>query len=82
MHSIAVCCSCGRTIEKKFVYCPWCGAAAASVQYKNMPNFSEMLFQEVRCISPDNRDQRICRLENSLNQLEADLSRFISQSVC
>lgn len=25
----SVCCGCGRTIERKFSYCPWCGTAAA-----------------------------------------------------
>ena len=33
MFPVSVCKGCGRTIESKFVYCPWCGQS--KVSYEN-----------------------------------------------
>ncbi len=31
MEEVCVCNNCGRTIEKQFIYCPWCGIQKGSL---------------------------------------------------
>jgi len=72
-----VCCSCGRTIENSFVYCPWCGKEVMSASKANMND--KTLYEYIECISDDIREQRIFKIEYSLNQLEEDLSKILSE---
>lgn len=77
MHGVTVCRSCGRTIKNDFVYCPWCGKAAMEEEFELT---GEPLFQQVAYINQRPCGDRLFKLEYSLNRLEADLSRFISQN--
>ena len=71
-----VCCCCGRTIENSFVYCPWCGkeVMASKPETKEKP-----LYEYIECIADDVREQRIFKIEYSLNQLENDLSKMLEE---
>ncbi|NLK46029.1 MAG: hypothetical protein GX297_05175 [Treponema sp.] len=71
-----VCSCCGRIIENSFVYCPWCGKEVVSSSYFN--STGKPLFEHIECISNDLREQRIFKIEFSLNQLEEDLSRLLA----
>ena len=49
MFPVSVCKGCGRTIESKFVYCPWCGQS--KVSYENQDSM-EILFDKLEEIYP------------------------------
>lgn len=71
-----VCCCCGRTIENTFVYCPWCGKEVMALK----PEIKEQpLYEYIECIADDVREQRIFKIEYSLNQLENDLSKMLAE---
>ncbi|MCQ2580128.1 MAG: hypothetical protein MJ159_05485 [Treponemataceae bacterium] len=76
MKAQNVCCCCGRTIENSFVYCPWCGKEVITPSKAQL--FEEPIFERIEFISDDVREQRIFKIEYSLNQLEEDLSRMLA----
>ena len=36
MNTMAVCKGCGRTIDGKFSYCPWCGRSKVAVEEESL----------------------------------------------
>ena len=33
-----ICCGCGRTIERDFIYCPWCGHLRIKIESREYRN--------------------------------------------
>ena len=79
MESMIICYDCGRTINSRFVYCPWCGSIIKSRDTVQDNADEDILYQEAAFIGENVSDLKLCRLEYSLDKLEKDLSRFISQ---
>ncbi|MDE6068582.1 MAG: hypothetical protein K2F89_06495 [Treponemataceae bacterium] len=75
MTAICVCGGCGRTVEKNYVFCPWCGhsrvcdddakEAADSVQEMNVEERIER------------RAARLDEMEKKLDALEKELKILI-----
>ena len=75
MTAICVCGGCGRTVEKNYVFCPWCGhsrvcdddakEAADSVQEMNVE-------ERIEC-----RAARLDEMEKKLDALEKELKILI-----
>lgn len=75
MTAICVCGGCGRTVEKNYVFCPWCGhsrvcdddakEAADSVQEMNVEERIER------------RAARLDEMEKNLDALEKELKILI-----
>ncbi|NLM00131.1 MAG: hypothetical protein GX220_01575 [Treponema sp.] len=78
MKQVCVCGCCGRTIEKEFMYCPWCGKEKETKQKNSF--FLEPVFEKLEDIQNKNRLLRINKIENTLNELEKDLSYMILQA--
>lgn len=73
MYNISVCNGCGRTIEKKFLYCPWCGYSRVA----NEEDSLELLFNCYEENQKDNRRKQLYELERQLNDLEQELSVLV-----
>ncbi|MGI5059127.1 hypothetical protein [Treponema pectinovorum] len=70
MMNVCVCGGCGRTIEKEFLYCPWCGQA----KMHNDKDALEAVFRNLEQKQAENREKRLKKLEKQLDDLEQDLS--------
>ncbi len=70
MKAVCVCGGCGRTIDKEFLYCPWCG------QEKNYNNQDALdaVFKRLEEKQAEDRARRLAVLEKQLDDLEQDLS--------
>ena len=74
MVPVCICGGCGRTIEKKFVYCPWCGQS--KVSYENQDSM-EILFDKLEEMQKDTHRKRLIKMEQELAILEKDLSILV-----
>ena len=67
MQSVCVCHGCGRTIEKEFLYCPWCGFS----QIENPSEHKlESVFTQLEEIQLQNKVKYIKMLDQELEELE------------
>ncbi len=73
-----ICGGCGRSIEKSFIYCPWCGVSKIS----NNSIISETerlehIFNRLEEMQINNRFARIEKMEDKLEQLEKELDALV-----
>lgn len=78
MKSVCVCNACGRTIERNFIYCPWCGVSCASST--NAEKMLTPVFDRLEEIQNKNRLLRIAQIGNSIEELEKSLDYMVLQS--
>jgi hypothetical protein len=71
MKPVFVCSSCGRTIDSDFIYCPWCGQSRLEDDDKAS---LDAVFRQLEEQQQDDRQKRLLRMENRLDELEKDLS--------
>ena len=72
MTAVCVCGGCGRTIEKDYVFCPWCGRSRVTDE-----DCEEAIESAFECIEEKQYEKYFARLEKmeeKLNDLEKDLS--------
>jgi len=74
MQSVAVCRFCGRTIDSAFIFCPWCGISRINGQAALE---HDPVFQRLEELQEKGLSGRINKMEQSLNELERDLIRFM-----
>lgn len=74
MFPVSVCKGCGRTIESKFVFCPWCGQS--KVSYENQDSM-EILFDKLEEMQKDTHRKKIIKMEQELAILEKELSILV-----
>lgn len=75
MQSVALCRSCGKTVETTFIFCPWCGISIQHIE--NADSMIDTACKHLRAIQQKGRENRITKLEDSLQQLEEDLTVII-----
>lgn len=80
MQIVGVCKACGRTIEKEFVYCPWCGESQITTLAESFENVLDSAFDKIEDLQVTNRSKRIKQIDNSLCSLERELADFIPSS--
>lgn len=78
MKSVCICKSCGRTIEKNFIFCPWCGVS--QTMEENVENTLSPVFEKLEEIQNKNRMLRMHKIGDSLDELEKDLSLMVLQA--
>ncbi|MCR4733905.1 MAG: zinc ribbon domain-containing protein [Treponema sp.] len=71
MNAISVCQGCGRTIQKDFLYCPWCGFSRVT-EDKN--NSLDILFDKFVQLKKESRRQHLYDMEQKLDDMEKELS--------
>lgn len=75
MKAVCVCKECGRTIEKEFIYCPWCGISRIGVT--NNQEVLDSVFTQLEEKQADDRNRRLRKLETQLEELEKDLDVLV-----
>ena len=76
MDFVCVCKSCSKTIQKDFLYCPWCGAENAE------PGDSailENIFSQLEVKQSSDRNVRIKKIESQLAEIERSLDGFFKK---
>ncbi len=74
MKSVCVCNSCGRTIDKEFIYCPWCGVSKLKADDKES---LDLVFAQLEEKQAMDREKRVHALEKTLDDLERDLDILV-----
>lgn len=72
MFSVSVCRNCGKTIESKFLYCPWCGISMAAEERED--DIIENVFSMLSDAQQEVRRRHIMDMERQLDELENELS--------
>ena len=77
MNALGICKCCGRTINKEFVFCPWCGESRLSPEDKISVDqfFSDL--KENSYVFTENEAERNYKLDEmqlQLDQLDMELS--------
>ena len=70
MDFVCICNHCGKTIERNFVYCPWCG------KENSEPSDSRVLenvFSQLEAKQTDDRNSRVRRIEIKIAEIEKGL---------
>lgn len=74
MYNISVCKGCGRTIDGKFLYCPWCGFS--KVTHEHEDSLDELL-NRYKEKQKNTRRQYLYEMEQQLDELENELSVLV-----
>lgn len=78
MSPVCICGGCGRTIEKDFIYCPWCGKSKISI-LQNQNNMNEV-FEKLEELQINNHFERIKDMGERLEMLEKELDTLVLAS--
>ncbi|MBO4630268.1 MAG: hypothetical protein J5687_09995 [Treponema sp.] len=75
MYNISVCKGCGRTLNKDYLYCPWCGVSRVSDA--NDKESLEMMLNHYEEDRKDVRRKQLYEMERELEDLEQELSVLV-----
>ena len=73
MYNISVCKGCGRTLNKDYLYCPWCGYSRVSHDEESL----DVLFNQFEENRKDVRRKQLHEMERQLEDLEQELSVLV-----
>ena len=71
---MCICNGCGKLIDSKFFYCPWCGVSKVK---NDTVEAIELQVKQYKQKKQDDRIQQIQKMEEELNSLEKELSVLI-----
>ncbi len=71
MTAVCVCGGCGRTIEKDYVFCPWCGRSR--VTDEDCEEAVESAFERIEEEQLEKHFARLEKMEETLDNLEKEL---------
>ena len=73
MQSVAVCLGCRRTINKEYLYCPWCGLSKTE---DHGLDTLDSVFDKLEALQFQDRMKYIEKLEAKLANLEKELDNL------
>ncbi len=73
MQSVAVCLGCRRTINKEYLYCPWCGLEKTEGHGLDT---LDSVFDRLEALQYQDRIKYIEKLEAELADLEKELDNL------
>lgn len=73
MQSVQVCPGCGRTVNREYLYCPWCGVERSGG--RGLESL-DRVFRKLEALQCRDRLKYIDRLEAELADLERELDRL------
>lgn len=73
MDFVCVCNNCGKTIERDFLYCPWCGKENAEPGDKAV---LDNVFTQLEAKQANDRSSRVRKLEIKIAELEKGLKEL------
>lgn len=71
---MCICNGCGKLIDSKFFYCPWCGVSKVKNDTVEAIELQVLQYKQKK---QDDRIQQIQKMEEELNSLEKELSVLI-----
>ena len=71
MTAVCVCGGCGRTIEKDYVFCPWCGRSR--VTDEDSEEAVESAFERIEEEQYEKYFERLEKMQEKLDNLEKEL---------
>ncbi|MBP3772957.1 MAG: hypothetical protein J6I53_09765 [Treponema sp.] len=74
MDFVCVCNNCRKTIEKNFLYCPWCGKENAE---PGDASVLEHVFSQLELQQENDRNLRVKKIENKIAEIERGLDGFL-----
>ncbi|MDY6397314.1 MAG: hypothetical protein SPL22_06245 [Treponema sp.] len=76
MDFVCVCNHCGKTIEREFHYCPWCGKENAEPSDNSV---LENVFAQLESKQADDRSSRVKKIESKIEEIERGLDGFFGK---
>ena len=70
MEESLVCCFCGRSLRRDFLFCPYCGTI-----YRDLPH------TEFRSDSSLNVADRLVHMDSKLSRLESELEKILAARI-
>ena len=77
MDFVSVCSHCAKTIQKEFLYCPWCGTQNAEPSDKDV---LETVFSQLEVKQSNDRITRVKKIENKIAEIEKSLKEIESRN--
>ena len=76
MELVHICVSCSRTINKEYIYCPWCGEIQKDADFEqNLTDKSlELAFDKIQSIQSECRTKRVDKIRNALDKMLLELA--------
>jgi len=71
---MCICGGCGKLINEKYYYCPWCGYSKVAEESEEALN---LRFEQYRQNSFNRRLSQIEKMEEQLNNLEKELEVLV-----
>lgn len=71
---MCICGGCGKVIDKKYYYCPWCGYSRVE---QDKEDSMELRFKQLKARQIEERQNRIEEMESQLDELEKELSMMV-----
>ncbi|MCR4952976.1 MAG: zinc ribbon domain-containing protein [Treponema sp.] len=73
---VSVCQGCGRTIQKDYLYCPWCGYSKVS-ENKTSEDSLDAMFTKFAQLKKDSRRKQLSAMEQKLDDMDKELSVLV-----
>ena len=73
MDFVCVCNHCRKTIQKDFLYCPWCGAENAEPSDKLV---LDNVFSQLEVKQANDRNTRVKKIETKIAEIEKALGKL------
>lgn len=71
---MCICAGCGKLIENKYYYCPWCGYSRVAQEKEDS---MELRFNQLKARQIEERQNKIAELTEQLDDLEKELSMLV-----
>ena len=71
---MCICSGCGKLIDKRFYYCPWCGKSRVA---QEKDDSAELRFAKFKEIQFQKRYNQLEKMEEQLDDLEHELSILV-----
>lgn len=71
---MCICSGCGKVIENKFLYCPWCGYSRFN---KETEESIELKYNQYKMRQQEERIHQLEKMEQELDDLEKELSVLV-----
>ena len=73
MDFVCVCNNCGKTIEREFHYCPWCGKENVEPSDASV---LENVFAQLEVKQANDRNSRIKKIESKIAEIDKGLNEL------
>lgn len=79
MIKFSICNSCGRFIDEKFMYCPWCGFSVSEKvsEHKIEQEKIDRMFDKLEEMQNQSIKKKIIAMEQKLDALEDELTVLV-----